>query len=104
MKMRLRNPRTNTFMEFHTSDEMVLEEVHNDPPEPHWQDVTGECIVNVQGILVHNDKANHEITMAYGNDNYRLRKVHLRATEDETIAGMLHTSMQWAFIIERKVE
>ena len=34
---------------------------------------------------------------------HRIRKVQLRKPTDEIVAGVSHQSMQWAFVVERKV-
>ena len=66
--------------------------------EPRWQDVTEECDVGWDGIkLRYPDGRENELP-----PNYRLRKVQLRKNPT-FIAGAQHESLQWAFLIERKV-
>ena len=79
------------------------------PPEPRWQDVTGECAVK-QGIespacpeikyshLFLGDAQKPFARLQYfGDDVYRLRKVQLW----ENFKGAA-CSEHWAFLIEHK--
>ena len=99
MKMRLRNPRTNMFMEFYTSDEMILEEVHNDPPSCRWEDVTERCAWTYdfaphEWQLCFRDNGRVEIV---GGPMWRVRKVPVtqgRLSDQPSSVGS-------AFIVER---
>ena len=79
--------------------------------EDHWQDVTGECEETTDTNSINEKiKPSYEVngwwiglTESAHQQGYRLRKVQLRK-DDTVIAGTTHESLQWAFLVERKVE
>ena len=70
-------------------------------PEDRWQDVTVECEVITLPNPPHGNCENylrHKDERCEGNARYRLRKVQLLAPLEPV------TYLQWAFIIEQKVD
>ena len=80
--------------------ELLPKSLYERIPTDHWQDVTGECSLRMDGTtqLVDHDSVWGAVAQANPTAPYRLRKVQLLAPLEPV------THLQWAFVVEQKVD